>query len=237
MFKINLLKHFNTKASGLRRVLLNFWGNLFFTYCLIVALVLIFFSFVTIECDVSGTSMQPTLNKMGGEKSDIVFVNKYDLDFDYGDIVVIKTVNDPIIKRVVGLGGDIVDIVLQDNIYYLERNGEIIEENYIKYNSSITMPTYIQNGMDKTYHNWCELKETKPELFNEEGKMLVGNNQIFALGDNRAVSLDSSSHGAYEINDVDGIVEQTLYYGESEFEFYWNYIVKGKFFYTLINVF
>lgn len=237
MLKINFSKNFNSNNSALRKILINVLGNLIFSYCLIVAVVLIMFSFVTIECDVNGTSMQPTLNVKGGEKSDIVFINKYDLDFDYGDIVVIRTDNEPIIKRVLGLSGDIIDIVLYDNVYYLERNGEIIEESYIKYNSSITIPTYVQNGMDKTYLNWCELKESKPELFNEDGKMLVCENQIFVLGDNRAVSLDSSSHGTYAIDKVDGIVEKTLYYGESEFEFYWNYIVKGEFFYTIINIF
>ena len=106
---------------------LNLIGNIFFCYCIIIASALIIFSLMTIECEVTGSSMQPTLNRKGGNKSDIAYVNKLDHDYEYGDIVVIDLVDvigyvvsdEIVIKRVVGLPGDVIDIVNVDGQYKL----------------------------------------------------------------------------------------------------------------------
>ena len=75
--------------------------------------------------------MYPTLNSVSQTKNDIVFVNPYNKDLNYGDIVVVGLENENIIKRVVGLSGDTIDIVFDEYEYKLERNGKIIVENYI----------------------------------------------------------------------------------------------------------
>lgn len=227
------------------KILLEFLGNLFFVYCIITSLVLILFSSVTIECEVDGSSMYPTLNNnYGSSKNDVVFVNIYNKDFDYEDIVVINTDKYKIIKRVVGLPGDTINIVLKDNQYLLERNGEIIDEKYICQNINPSTPAISQNGMDSTFARFEELRTKTPEFFEyvDEDGVGVGNyvvpeNSIFVLGDNRAVSKDSSYYGAFCYDQVNGKVEYIKRYNQSEFNFYYYYIVEGKFWKTLANLF
>lgn len=238
MFKKNLFKDFNIKKSGLRKILLNFLGNLFFCYCLIVCLALILFSAITIECKVNGTSMQPTLNGIHEKKNDYVYVNIYDNDYAYGDIVVIKVDwdNEPIIKRIVGLPGDTIDIVYDVNEWKLERNGKIIQEDYLFVDIDPSVVTSKKNGMNKSHERLEKLKESSPQLF-EGGKYVVKDNEIFALGDHRAVSVDSSEYGGFSVTNITGKVELIRYYEDNTFAFYFNYIIKGKFFNTLINIF
>lgn len=230
---------------------LNFIGNLFFTYCIIIALALIVFSSITIECSVVGPSMQPTLNADLKAGNDIVYVNKLDRDFSYGDIIVIEVSEnkDPLIKRVIGVGGDIIDIVLTDAGYKLEINGKLIEEDYL--NIDYNQDPQFGNGNATSYDNFKvgnviekSMLEKYPELFinvevNGENvkKLLVPDGQIFALGDNRHVSRDSTYYGTFKESQIDGTVERIRYASTSAFAFYWDYIVGGEFFKTIFNCF
>lgn len=212
-------------------------GNLFFWVCLFIAVALVTFSLSLVECEVTGTSMQPTYNKISGDKHDLVYVNKYDNSLGYGDTVVIETAGGPIIKRIIGMTGDTFDVVFHDGEYKLEKNGEVLEEDYIYVTTSALVPTYAKNGMNAMADRWVDLKDTHSDLFNAEGKLVVGENKVFALGDNRKVSLDSSTYGTFDMAQVSGKVEITRYYGESEFDFYFNYVMQGKFINTIINIF
>ena len=238
MQRKNNFQNFNIKQGRLRKILLNFLGNLFFCYCVIICLSLILFSAVTIECKVNGSSMQPTLNRLDEKKSDYVYVNIYDKDYSYGDIVVINVDWDeePIIKRVVGLPGDIIDIVYDDNTWKLERNGEIVEEDYIFIDLDPSTPTSLKNGNYKSSERLERLKVNSPELF-ENGKYIVKDSEIFALGDHREVSVDSSQYGGFAFSQITGKVELIRYYEDNVFKFYFDYIVNGKFVYTLIKIF
>ena len=236
--KIKSFQKFNNKKT-LFKVFLDFFANLFFTYCVIIGLALILFSSVTIECVVRGSSMLPTLNNYTGNKTDIVFVNTCDKDITYGDIVVCDAhgdVDNDIIKRVIGLAGDIIDIVYHDNEYKLELNGKIIEEDYIYISQDPRVPTNNRNGMEHTFTKFNALKVSKPELFDNGGKLIVPSKSIFVLGDNRNVSVDSSSLGTFTYDDIEGKVELIKYYGTSNFSFYYDYIIEGKFIKTLINM-
>lgn len=226
-------------------IFLNFIGNLFFAYCMIIAIALIIFSSVTIECRVVGPSMQPTLNADTKAGNDIVYVNKYDRDFCYGDIVVLNVANnkDPLIKRVIGVGGDIIDIVDNGNGYKLEVNGKLIEEDYLKIDYSIVDPR-CQDGNDISHSGFLVLQEKFPELFVEMTidnkvckKLKVPDGEVFVLGDNRHVSRDSTFYGTFKNNQIDGIVERIRYSKDGSFNFYWDYIVKGKFFETISKCF
>lgn len=228
----------NTKKT-LFRVFLDFFANLFFAYCLIVGLSLIMFSTVTIECEVVGSSMLPTLNNYSSyeKKHDVVFVNTYDKDIAYKDIVVCKTDGDDIIKRVIGLPGDVIDIVWDEYEYKVELNGKIIEEDYILVYNDPRLPISNRNGMTYTFDRFQHLKVSHPELFNSESKLVVPEGATFVLGDNRHVSVDSSSMGTFMIEELMGKVELIKYHDTSEFSFYYDYIMDGKFIKTLINIF
>ena len=125
---MNKFNFINYKKNP-NKIVYTFFGNLIFVYCIMIAIALMVFSYTTIECEVAGASMQPTLNKTHESKHDTVYINKYDKDYEYGDIVVISTTNDAIIKRIVGLSGDIVDFVKVNGVYKLERNGQIVDED------------------------------------------------------------------------------------------------------------
>ncbi len=225
--------------SNIVKLLLNFLGNVFFCYCVIIALALILFSSVTIECEVIGSSMYPTLNYNKTSKvNDVVFVNIYDRELNYGDIVVVKTDEDSIIKRVIGKEGDIIDVVLSGNEYKIERNGQILDENYILMNLNPSIPAIEKNGMEQTYDKFQELKEKFPELFdNDYNKLIVPENSIFVLGDNREVSLDSSYYGPFDMSKFEGKVELIKRANVSQFKFYYDYIIEGKFIKTFLNLF
>lgn len=232
--KFNGIKNSNNLLLKLFSMYLS---NLFVVLCVIVAISLLLFSSITIECDVLGISMQPTLNRHGGEKSDVVYVNVDNHNYNYGDIIVIDTDQEAIIKRVVGLPGDILDIVrCEDGFFRLVRNGEIIYEDYIKIDSSINLETYFQNGMNETLYHFQNLKRDKPWLFNNDGKLVVGEDSLFALGDNRRYSQDSSYYGTFKYSQIRGVVEEIRYYGESELNFYLNYVGSGDFFDIMIYI-
>jgi len=226
-----------TKPNTLMDRVLVLIGNLFFVLCLMSASALIIFSSVTIECEVIGSSMQPTYNDDIKNGHDVVFVNQYNHDYDYGDIVVIDVgEDDPIIKRVIGLPGDIIDIVYSEDYgYKLQLNGILIEEDYLKIDWKLDRE--FRDGMATTYGRFnIELREKFPELF-ESGKLVVPEGEIFALGDNRHDSKDSTYYGTFDSKSILGIVELERKYDENKFAFYWNYVTLGKFFDTIINCF
>lgn len=219
--------------------LIAFVGNVFFYTCLMVAFGLVVFSVGLVECEVTGASMQPTLNKLSETKHDIVYLNKFDKNYSRGDIIVLDRGDEAIIKRIIGLSGDVIDIVCTypnglTPIYKLELNGEIVDEDYILIKGA-NVETELQNGMKETYERFQGLKDAHPEQFDASGKLVVKDEQVFVLGDNREVSADSSSYGVFSLAQISGRVEKTRYYGESQWEFVFSYIVRGEFLKTLFN--
>ena len=85
-------------------------------------------------------------------------------DFHNGDIVAFYNNNKILLKRVIGVGGDVIDIS-EDGI--VSRNGEPLQETYV---------------------NELALGECDIEL-----PYQVPDNRIFVMGDHRAVSIDSRS--------------------------------------------
>ena len=131
-------------------------------YMLITVMLLFLLLFRVII--VSGDSMRMTL--IDGDYL-LLLGNVLYQEPEQGDVVVISKESfrdgEPIVKRVIATEGQIVDIDFQNGIVYVD--GLPIDEDYIN------MPTTVSEGM----------------LF----PLLVEENCVFVLGDNRDVSMDS----------------------------------------------
>jgi len=129
-------------------------------YALIVvaAVAVLIATLVLPVVQIAGNSMAPTLNE--GEV--VVLVKTKDLKL--GDLCAFSYSNKVLIKRVIGLPGDYIEIDAEGNVYV---NSELIEEPYAK-NKSL---------------GECDL----------EFPYQVPESQYFLLGDQRETSIDSRS--------------------------------------------
>ena len=141
----------------------------------LLALFLLIFYFFSSPIWIKGNSIYPFLSDI---TQDRVILLKHGYELDYGDIVVFEREAEgelkQVIKRVVGLPGDIIQI--RGGLLY--RNGEAVEEEYVA-DENIDLFKYTEN-------------------------YAVGEGEIFVLGDNRIVSLDSSVYGAVRLSAVIG---------------------------------
>lgn len=111
---------------------------------------------------VNGPSMQETL-----QSGDIVFFRRISYAPDYGDIILANCdgLNEVIIKRVIGLPGD--EIEIDEETAGVYRNGELLKEDYLG------SPTISSTDMD--------------------GPVTVEEGCVFVMGDDRENSCDSRS--------------------------------------------
>lgn len=127
---------------------------------------------------VSGASMEPTLSD-----GDIILLIKTD-DLTTGDLIGFYYQNKLLLKRVIGVAGDVIDIDEEGNVTV---NGELLDEPYVTNKSlgecDITLPYQV------------------PE------------SRVFVMGDNRATSIDSRSSaiGCIEEEQIVGKVLVRIY--------------------------
>lgn len=135
--------------------------ELFETVIAALVVVTVLFTFFFRVFDVDGPSMKPTL-----EHNDKLVVSTVGYKAKVGDIVVISETGDldePIVKRIVAVGGDTVDI-------------------------NFTTGVVTVNGTEEDYSD-----ELTTQQFDIAFPVTVPEGSVFVLGDNRGNSLDSRS--------------------------------------------
>ena len=148
-----------------------------------VVAIAVLFLFVARFAGVIGSSMVPTLHE-----KDWLAVTSWPAPPEHGQIVIISPrVNahhEPLVKRVIALGGDEVDI--RDGRVYV--NGNLLEE------------LYLPEGTVTETAPWYTSELTYPAI--------VPEGSVFVLGDNRGGSSDSrfEAVGFVSENDVFGRV-------------------------------
>lgn len=167
--------------------------------CVAVISVVVIFSLVFRIATISGDSMLNTLigeNKHTGTVGDKVIITNFNYEPQNGDIVVVSrnaenTVeaqqrsDEPIIKRVIAVGGQTVDINFETGTVYVD--GMALDEPYISSKTDdkydVDFPLYVPKGY------------------------------IFVLGDNRGASLDSrtSSIGENGLIDTRYVLGHAVY--------------------------
>lgn len=138
--------------------------DIFEMFAICTAVILLIFTYVARLTVVEGRSMESTLHA-----GNYMIVQSLGYTPHRGDIVVIQKISsqhysNPIIKRVIGVGGDTIDIDFSTWTVYV--NGEAIDEPYVNL-EGYTFPS-----------------EVSFPLTVEEGK-------IFVMGDHRNYSSDS----------------------------------------------
>ena len=154
-----------------------------YPYIIIIISVLIIRKFIVTPIRVIGPSMMHTLID-----GDIMILDKISYRFKNikrFDIVVISSLDKPIIKRVIGLPGDIVES--KNNKLYI--NGEEIKEDYLD-GDAITSSFSVESisGVEKI----------------PKGYYLV-------LGDNREESQDSRAIGLIKRSQIEGKTSLTVF--------------------------
>ena len=229
------MRKFEVETENLIYEPKNFWvqylSRAIILVCAYIALFIIGFTFIYESAPVYGVSMQPTLNPLGSTKSDTVYINKFS-EINYGDIVVLAKKSsidiNHIIKRVIGLPGDTIEIKQVEDGIFVFRNGEKLVEDYI-YNiatsgdpnnkgMAATLEAYIQFR-----HSVYENPDNYEAAFDKNGRLVIQEGQVFVLGDNRGYSLDSSVDGPFSIDTVVGRVDFVVPYGVVPFYYFLDY--------------
>lgn len=180
----------------------SFWddaSNLLLVTVVAIFVVFIAFSRVYTALAIDGPSMMPTFNEgynSDPKAEDIAYYKKLsDNSYARGDIVILNTGTKSIIKRVIGLAGDRINIKADGDEYYVYVNDVKLEEDYILSRADMQL-------------------KYKDFMLKYAGEIVVPENSIFVLGDNRGNSTDSVHYGFFNYDSVLGRVDYIVYSDE-----------------------
>ncbi len=144
------------KRESYKRRYIKVLKSTVYALVIVAALAVLIATLVLPVVQITGTSMEPTL-----QEGDIVVLIKTD-QLERGDLCAFSYSNKILIKRVIGLPGDYVDIDSEGTVYI---NGEAIDEPYV-----------INKSLGDA---------------DVEFPFQVPENQYFMMGDQRDTSIDS----------------------------------------------
>ena len=158
-------------------------------YVIIIFTVILIRSFLFSPIKVNGTSMVNTLHD-----GDTMILNKISYKFSNlkrFNIVVIKTENSYLIKRIIGLPGEKIKYEIKDNKGVLYINGKKINEEFID---------------EETKVKTCDIDSD----LCKDG-ILVPKDRYFVMGDNRGDSIDSRIIGPISKDNITGTTKLILF--------------------------
>ena len=173
------------------------FANLFFVIAVLFILSRIFFWGIY---KVEGHSMDPTLK----DGNHLVAINYFKPE--RGDLVTAKEDDKVIIKRVIGLPNDTIEIK-NDKLYI---NGTEQDESYL----NSFKQAFAEDRLHEVY-SYNQAYQTRAAqmahfTLDNEGrsvfKITLKDNEYYLLGDNRPVSKDSREVGAFTRNQITGKV-------------------------------
>lgn len=154
------------------------------------AIMVLVFTFVCKTCKVVGGSMRETL-----QNGETVLIWSLFYSPGYGDVVVIhdnEALNEPIVKRVIGLPGDKIRV----------------EHTFDSMKTTITHADGSVTVLDSANEDYVRYVDERRALdhYSKDETYVVNDGEVFVMGDNRLNSMDSRELGAYSSNQILGKV-------------------------------
>jgi len=159
--------------------IINFTSDVLETIVFIGSLYIVVYLFLFFPTSVQGASMEPTFHT--GDRIIVSRVSYKLHQINRGDVIILKSPKNPdieYIKRVVGLPGETI-FFKGGNVYI---NGNLLNESYISVKTNVW-----ENGFSK-----------------ENVPIIIPDDYLFIMGDNRTHSSDSREFGPIPISSVIG---------------------------------
>lgn len=177
--KMSVKKQKGGILTFLFRSVVSFFLDFLETIVVALSIFVVIYLFIVQPHEVKGNSMEPNFHN-----NEYILTDKISYRFrepKRGEVIIFKAPRNQevdYIKRVIALAGD--RIKVEKGFVYV--NGEKLDESYLKDTTSLFSGSFMQEG----------------------GEILVGNDEVMVLGDNRPHSSDSREFGPVPQNLIIG---------------------------------